>query len=106
IEVLNSVLPFAIFGHVEILHNLGTGRYRSLEVRIDIVNEDGQALSPRAELRGYRTPRPRAFEHDPGAAEIHLRALGRIAVAVVLSKSEGFRQPCDRIGDVSIDNVR
>src|SRR5689334_5418717 len=39
IEVLDSVLPFAIDGFVEILHNPGACRFGSLEVCVDIGDE-------------------------------------------------------------------
>ena len=50
-QVFDSILPFAINGFVEILHNLGARRFRPVEVSINIVDEDGQALSSVAELR-------------------------------------------------------
>ena len=62
IEVLDSVLPFAIFGHMEILHNFGVRRFRSLEVRVHVVDEYGKALGPGTELRRGRAVRPSAFK--------------------------------------------
>jgi hypothetical protein len=45
IEVFDSILPFAIFGFVEILDDFCTLCLRSYEVSVDIGDEDGQALS-------------------------------------------------------------
>lgn len=38
-EIFDSILAFAIFGLVQVLHDLGACRLRSCEVRIHIVDE-------------------------------------------------------------------
>jgi hypothetical protein len=42
-DILGSILAFAIFGLVQFLHNPGTRGLRSLEVRINVVDEYGGA---------------------------------------------------------------
>jgi hypothetical protein len=49
-KVCGSVLPLAIDGLVEILHDLGACRLRSFEVRINIIDEYSQALSLMSDL--------------------------------------------------------
>jgi len=91
IEVLRSVLEFAIDGLVEILHDPGARRFCSLEVRVNIVDEHGQALSFKADLRRTGPAGSNSVEHDPSLAEMHLRTTDRafrVAVAVMLDESE------------------
>ncbi len=45
IEVLGCILEFAIDGLVEILQEFGACRFRSAEVRFQIVDEHSQALA-------------------------------------------------------------
>jgi hypothetical protein len=93
IEILGTVLEFAIDSLVEILQDLGTRRFRPLEVRIDMVDKQSQALRSVAEFCRTRAALSRPYQHDPGVAEMHLRAASRIAIAVVLGKTEGFAEP-------------
>lgn len=74
-KIFHSVLPFAVFSLVQILHDLGSCRPRSFKVRVNAFDEDREALSLVADLRGAGAPWPRAIEHDPGVAEMHLRAV-------------------------------
>jgi hypothetical protein len=106
VEILDSVLSFAIYSFVEILNDLHARRPRFFEVRIHIVYEHGQRLRPNASLHGALSTLPRLGEHNPGVAEMHLRALGRIAVAIMLDESEGASEPIDRLGNVLIDEMR
>lgn len=50
LEVFDSVLPFAVDRLMKILHDSGAGRFRSREVRINIADEHGEALSLAAGL--------------------------------------------------------
>ncbi len=108
-EVFHSVLPFAVFGLVQILHDLSSCRLCSFKVRVNVFDEDCKALSLVPDLRGAGGPRPGAIEHDPGIAEMHLRAVNPpawFAVTEVLDETECFRQPNERICDILIGNVR
>ena len=52
---------------------------------------------------------PRAIDHDPGIAELHLRAFHPptiFAVMVMLTEAECFREPIHRIGNVLIGEAR
>jgi hypothetical protein len=45
------------------------------------------------------------MEHDPGIAEMHLRAVDLptgFAIAIVLGETEHSRQPDQRLGDILI----
>src|SRR5579872_1480064 len=95
-QILGSVLAFAIGGFMEILHDFDACRLRPFEMRVHIVDEYGQALTPAPGLGGAGAPRPRAIEHDPGVAEMHLCAIHPhpgLAIAVVLAETERFCQP-------------
>jgi hypothetical protein len=74
-------------------------------VRIHIVDEHGQGLGSMTDLRGALGVFSRAIEHDPGVAEMHLRSGDRIAIAVVLSEAECFRQPSRGIDNVLVSKV-
>ena len=107
-KVLHSVLPLAVFGLVQILHNLGSSRLRFFKVRINIVDEYCEALSVMADLRGAGAPWPRAIEHYPSIAEMHLGAVhppAWFAITVVLGETECVRQPNDRSGNILISDV-
>ena len=107
-KVFHSVLPFAVFGLVQILHNLGSSRLRFFKVRINIVDEYCEALSVMPDLRGAGTPWPRAIEHYPGIAEMHLGAVDPaawFAITVVLNEAECVRQPSERSRNILISDV-
>jgi len=44
-KVFDSILVFTVFRHMEIFDNLGSSRLRLLEMRFNIIDEYGQALS-------------------------------------------------------------
>ena len=107
-KVLHSVLPFAVFGLVQVLHNLGPSRLRFFKVRINIVEEYCEALSMMPDLRRAGTPWPGVIKHYPGIAEMHLRAVDPpawLAVTVVLGETECGRQPNERLSDILISDV-
>src|SRR6202050_5761327 len=109
IEVLDSVLPFAIHGFVEVLYDFGASRSRSPKVRIHVFDEHREALRSVADWCRGRSARSRGAQHDPGFAEVHLRSAGRapwLAIAVVLGESECLGQPVNRIFNVLIKHVR
>lgn len=108
IEVLGPILPFAIWSLMEFFHDSGARRLRSFEVRIDVVDEHGQALRAAAQLRRARQAWTRASEHDPRVAEMHLGAGHRpfrFPIPVMLSKSKMCCQPGDPVGDALVDDV-
>ena len=108
-QVLHSVLSFAIECLVQLLDDLGACRLRSFIVRVHIVDEYCQALSSVADFRRTAPAWPRAIEHNPGFAEMHLRAFDRpvgLAITVMLGETECFRQPDHRIGDALISDMR
>ena len=107
-KVFHSVLPFAVFGLVQILHNRSPSRLRLFKVCINIIDEYREALSLVPDLRGASAPRPRAVEHYPNIAEMHLRAVDLpacFAVSVVLGETECVRQPNQRSSDILIRDV-
>src|SRR5260370_21950100 len=93
VKVLGCVLEFAIYGFVRILQDLGTCGLCSFKMLFNILNKHGQALRSRAQLSRGRGACARPRQHDPGVAEMHLRAAERlrgIAITVVFDKAEGF----------------
>jgi len=109
VEVLGCVLEFAIDGFVRILQDLGASGFCALEMRFKILNKHGQALRSRAQLSRGRGACARPVEHNPGIAEMHLRAADRlrgIAIAVVFNEAEGFAQPSNRLGNILINDMR
>src|SRR5258706_2311765 len=62
-----------------------------------------------ADLRRAGVAWSRAIEHNPGFAEMHLRALDdpvRLAISIMLGKTERFRQPDQRMGNALIGEMR
>ncbi len=108
VEVLGCVLEFTIDGFVKILQDLGACRFCSLEMSINVINKHSQALSSIAELRRARSAWLRSPDHNPGIAEMHLRAADRcgVAIAVVFNEAEGFAQPSNRLGNILINDMR
>src|SRR5690242_531712 len=98
IQIGCPVLAFAVLRLVGSLHDRCASRFRALEVFIDILHENRQALRAVAELAWAEGAVARASHHYAGRAEMELSAAGRrgIAVAVVLGESEGSGQPVDR----------
>ncbi len=108
-KVFGAVLTLAINSLVQILHDFDTRRLCVLEMRVHIIDEYGQALRLATGLRWASTSWPRAVQHDPGIAEMHLRAFdppARFAVPVVLAETERFRKPKQCIGDILICDMR
>ena len=70
IEVLNSILTFAIDGLVQLFHDLRARRFRSLEMSINILDKHRQALRPEAELRRAPASCSRPINHDPRVAQM------------------------------------
>jgi hypothetical protein len=60
VQILNSILAFAILGYVQIFHNLGARCFRAREMRIYIAHEYRHALRPVAQLRRAQLPGLRA----------------------------------------------
>src|SRR5436305_14016182 len=75
-------------------------------MRVHMVDEYCQRLCKQTGLSRAGSALPCTIEHDPGAAEIHLGAIGRLAITVVLGKAERRAQPRDGSGDVLISDVR
>jgi hypothetical protein len=50
VEILGSVLQFAIFSLVQIFHDGGSGRFGSLKMCLDVFDENWQALRPKTKL--------------------------------------------------------
>src|SRR4029077_18994095 len=50
-EIFDSVLSFTIDGLMQILYDFGACRFRSAEVRINVIDEHCQGLSRMADLR-------------------------------------------------------
>src|SRR5258708_13918132 len=90
IEVLRSVLAFAIDRLVKIL------------------DEDGQALHSASQLRRTHPACSRPVDHDPRVAQMHLRAAdrpSRLPMAVVFREAECLRHPSNRIRTVLTNQV-
>ena len=77
-----------------------------MEVCGDVVDENGEALGSEAELRWGARVGADVEDHEPGVAEIELRAADGVTVAVVLGESEYAGEPDDCIGNVLINDVR
>ena len=105
VQVLTPILHFAVLSLVQIFNNSDSGRFGLLKVRLDVFDEYGKALRPRAKLFRGRVFMPGLFQHDPGVASAHLRSAERIAIAVMLNKAERLTQPGNSFLQVSIDYV-
>ena len=79
-KVFDSILMFTVLRHMEIFDNLGSSRLRLLEMRFNIIDEYGQALSSITQLLRTSPPSPRTFEHDPCLTQMHLRAVRLLRV--------------------------
>ena len=93
VEILGSVLEFAIDGFVRFFQDFGACRLCSLEMCFNIFNKNGKTLRSRTQLCGARGARARPMQHDPGVAQMHLRAADRpggVAMAVMFDKAEGL----------------
>ena len=88
VEVFNSVLAFSVNGFVKLFDNLCASRLRLPEVRIDIVDEDGEALCSVSKLCRALQAGTSLFDHDDRAAGVELSAAERGTVAVVHGKPE------------------
>jgi hypothetical protein len=106
VEIFRRVLTLAVYRLMEFFHNLGPGRFRVGEVRIHIIDEDCQGLRSLAKLGRSRAARPRRIEHDPSPSEMHLSAIRRIAISVMLGEVEYLSEPCYSGPDVLICDVR
>ena len=91
IEVFGRVLQFSINSLMQIFEESDSGRFGLLEVGVDVFDEDREALCSKAKL--LRSCVPGLFQHDPGVAGGHLRSADRVAVAVMLNKSERLAEP-------------
>ena len=90
-EILDSVLPLAIHAFMQILDNAGARGSGFPEVAIDVIEEDGEALGSVAQHCGSGGAGGKSLEHDPGIAEMHLRAANRLAIVIVLAEPEDVR---------------
>jgi hypothetical protein len=88
IEVFGSVLEFSINSFMQIFEEGNSGRFSLLEMGVNVFDEDSEALCSKAKLLRGGVCLPGLLQHDPGIAGGHLRSADRIAVAVVLDKSE------------------
>src|ERR1700730_4467507 len=103
VEVRGSVLPLAILRDVQFFDDFHADGFCAVIMRVQVVNEDRQALRPGAEKRGSRSALAHSTDHHPGLAEMHLRAL-RLAgrpVAVVLHEPESLAEPSSRLANIS-----
>ena len=73
---------------------------------IHIVDEYCERLRPHSRMRRTLSTFSRQAEHDPRVAKMHLRALNRIAIAIVLDESEYAGQPFDGRCNILINEVR
>src|SRR5262249_9640636 len=107
-EVLNPILSLAVHGLLQLLDNLRSCRLCSVEMRIDVIDENRHHLSACADLQRTRPGWPRRSQHDPSIAEMHLGSLNgvRRPVTIVLDETEHTTQPCARFGDILIHDVR
>src|SRR5712691_8513345 len=65
LEIFRSILPFAILGLVQLLHDLRARRLRPAKMPIDVLHERRQALRSVAYLRWTAPSRSRFENHDP-----------------------------------------
>ena len=93
VEILGGILEFTVNSFVRFFENLGASRFCSLEMRFNILDKYGEALSSGAELRRGRSTWFWPMDHNPGIAEMHLRAAcrsRRVAIAVVFGEAKRF----------------
>ena len=105
-EILGGVLEFAVFGLVEVFDDFCVGGSGAFEVGSESFDENGEALGVGAQLGGGAAAVSDLRDHDSGVAQVELGAVGGVAVAVMLGKTEYFGEPGDGLGDVRIDDVR
>ena len=98
VEVQRSILELAVLGLVRELDDRRAGGFRAGVVGVDILHKHGQRLRSVAQFGGAGAAG--GFQHDIGAAEMHLGAAGLGPIAVVLHEAECLAQPRDRFGDM------
>jgi len=104
-EIFHAVLEFAVLRFVEFFDNSCAGEFCALVVRLEIFDEDGEALGAGAEPCGSVASFSGAVDHDPGVAQMELGAIRWVAIVVVEGEAESFGEPGDGFGYVRVDDV-
>jgi len=103
IEIVDAVLPFSIASFVKVLPYLCALSFCFLVMSIDVRNNNGEHLSSISELRrALAGPVTRTSQHDVRVAQIHLDPAYRVAVPIVLRKSEYAREPVTGLRHVTV----
>ena len=105
-EVLDAVLALAVWGLVQLFDDPGASRSCPVIMRLHVLNKDGEALRPAADLRRSGAAWPSRSQHDPGIAQVHLRAVGGFAVAEAFDETKGSCELGNCGGDVLVHDVR
>src|ERR1700722_5138696 len=107
IEIVDAVLPFSIASLVKVLPYLCALSFCILVMSIDVRNNNGEHLSSISELRRALAGRvTRASQHDVRVAQVHLDPAYRVAVPIVLRKSEYAREPVTGLRHVAVYQMR
>jgi hypothetical protein len=106
IEVFGRVLQFSINSLMQIFEEANSGRFSLLEMGVNVLDEDREALCSKAKLLRSCVLVPDLLEHDPGVAGSHLRSANRISAAVMLNESERLAEPYEGFLQIPIDYVR
>src|ERR1700730_3397115 len=104
IEVFDAVLPFSIDSLVKVLPYLCALSFCFLVMSIDVRNDYREHLSAIPELRrALAGPLARVIQHDVRVAQVHLDPAYRVAVPIVLRKSEHPREPGTGLRHIAIN---
>ena len=105
-EILGGILVLSVDGFVGFFDDFCALRFCVPVMRVDVIEEYGEALGSGAEQGGSRSTRTDTLDHDLGVAGAELRAVGRIPVTEVFLETEDASEPGDGVGDVRIGDVR
>src|ERR1700676_4035348 len=106
VEVLDAALSFSIDGFLKLLANFRALSFCVPAMSIDVRNHNREHLGSISELHRAWGPLTRASQHDVCAAQVHLDATYRLAVAIVLCESEYPGEPVAGIRHVAAYQVR
>src|ERR1700693_4790021 len=107
IEIVDAVLSFSIASLVKVFPYLCALSFCFLVMSIDVRNNNGEHLSSISELRRTLAASvTRASQHDVRVAQVHLDPAYRVAIPIVLRKSEYAREPFTGLWHVTVYKMR
>jgi hypothetical protein len=105
LQIFDSILQLSIFSLMQIFHDVRAGCFCPGKVAFDIFDKYRQALRSVALQGGAGTSRTQEIDHDPGVAQVQLRALHWIAIVVMLDEAESRIQPLDGASQILVGEM-